>query len=103
MSQKTIFITGGNRGIGRGLVQRLCNEHCVIFTSRTYIDDVPEGSTCLVMDVTNDSSIKEAARQLTEPIDILINNAGILPDYQTPTLEADIAMIEHTFSTNTSL
>ncbi|MBH38120.1 short-chain dehydrogenase [bacterium] len=101
MSQKTIFITGGNRGIGRGLVQRLCHEHHVIFTSRKHIDDVPTGSTCLIMDVTHDSSIKEATRQLTEPIDILINNAGILPDYQTSALEADIEMIEHTFSTNT--
>ncbi len=101
MSQKTIFITGGNRGIGRGLVDRLCNKHHVIFTSRKHIDDVPAGSTCLIMDVTNDSNIKQATQQLTTPIDILINNAGILPDYQTPTLESDIAMIEQTFSTNT--
>ena len=82
-----IFITGGTRGIGHGLVNEFCKlDHHVSFTGTTKngveaaikkIKGHVQGFAC---DVRDRSQIEEAARNAIDgfgKIDVWINNAGV--------------------------
>jgi len=113
-NNKTIFITGGNRGIGKGLVAQLCYKHNVIFSVRSNqkgqetLDDL---SGCkakfVVMNVDDPNSVQEGVnklRTLVNSIDILFNNAGILISgiqNDNNALDTDEESIMKTFNTNT--
>ncbi|RKF17946.1 SDR family oxidoreductase [Alginatibacterium sediminis] len=84
-----ILVTGANRGIGLGLVQRYLKQgHAVIATCRN-IDTSPELSKLSLqysklriqlLDVNDESSIIDLGHCLTTlqmTLDMLINNAGI--------------------------
>ena len=112
LNNKFIFITGGNRGIGRGLVQKLSKNNNVIFSvrkkekgeqvikalSRPNLDYI-------IMDIDNKDSIRDAISIISskyESIDILFNNAGILiPEYHLAAIETSERSILKTFQTNT--
>lgn len=82
-SAGTVLITGANRGIGLSLAEVFSKAgYSVIGTARK-----PEAATALKalsvrvlqLDVTDPRSVASLARAVgAEPIDILINNAGIL-------------------------
>lgn len=116
LKNQNIFITGGNRGIGKGLISKFCKENKVIFTVRTKQkgDDTLKDFDSpnidyLVMDVDNQKAIKKSIRGLPlkyNNINILINNAGILiPDlqssYNLKALDTPEESILSTFQTNT--
>lgn len=78
----TILITGVSRGIGRAMaLEALSRGHEVIGTARSDDDfgDLAgrDGFTPLVIDVTSRDALAKAAGALGQPVDILINNAGI--------------------------
>ncbi|MCP1199731.1 SDR family oxidoreductase [Notoacmeibacter sp. MSK16QG-6] len=78
----TILITGVSRGIGRAMaLEALSRGHKVIGTARSDDDfgDLKDrdGFTPLVLDVTSRDALAKAAGALSQPVDILINNAGI--------------------------
>ena len=88
-----ILITGGNRGIGLGLVrQYLARGEWVFATARqpqaaTELQNLrqqyPDTLSIVQLEVTDAVSITasvEAVRAQTDALDILINNAGINPD-----------------------
>lgn len=91
---KTVFVTGISRGIGLKLAEEFVNGGFnVIGTVRNEGDknsvlDLPQFAgkhlTIFVADVTDERSVKVIANELhNTPIDILINNAGVLGgDYQ---------------------
>ena len=85
-----IVITGGNRGIGYGLLKILSDKHNVIITVR---DDKKGQKTIaefrnskneinyVVMDVDKFDSVMTAGNDIAQKfnnVDLLINNAGIL-------------------------
>lgn len=78
IENKTILITGANRGIGRALV----DEALIRGAKRVYAgtrSDLPHADarvTPVVLDVTDISQIQRAAAEV-ETLDVLINNAGI--------------------------
>lgn len=87
----TVLITGSNRGIGLGLVERYADAGwTVIATSRSPADDEelkavaakhPDSVMIEEMDVTDDAEIASvAAKYDGTPIDLIINNAGVLGD-----------------------
>jgi NAD(P)-dependent dehydrogenase (short-subunit alcohol dehydrogenase family) len=75
---KTILVTGGNRGIGRALVEEALQRgaHRVYAGTRGTWTHSDERVTPLALDVTDPAAI-EAAASAVESLDILVNNAGI--------------------------
>lgn len=75
---KTVLITGGNRGIGQALVEEALSRGA----TRVYVGtrgplEHPDGRvTPLILDVTDAAQIQRAANDV-ESLDVLINNAGI--------------------------
>ena len=112
LKNKNIFITGGNRGIGKGLVNILGKENNVIFSVRRnskgeetlrYFKNNNIGY--VVLDVNDFESIYQAKKTIKskiDTIDILFNNAGILiPEYEIPAVDTSEESILKTFQTNT--
>ena len=113
-NKQNIVITGGNRGIGYGLLKIFSDKHNVIITVR----DNKKGQSTIaelghskneinyvVMNVDNSDSVMRAAddiKQKFNNVDLLINNAGILiKEYQLPAIETSEDSILKTFNTNT--
>ena len=112
MKHKNIFITGGNRGIGKGLVKLLGKDNNIVFSVR----DIKKGENTLkelkevkakyvLLDVNDVKSIQNAKEKIEmnmDQIDLLFNNAGILiPEYEVPAFETSEDSILKTFETNT--
>lgn len=78
LANKTVLITGANRGIGRALVNEALRRGAkrVYAGTRGALTIADERVTPLTLDVTNASHIQRAAEKL-DTLDVLINNAGI--------------------------
>jgi NAD(P)-dependent dehydrogenase (short-subunit alcohol dehydrogenase family) len=78
IANKTVLITGANRGIGRALVEEALRRGAkkVYAGTRGALQHPDKRVTPLTLDVTNAEQIREAADEV-ESLDILINNAGI--------------------------
>lgn len=108
----TILITGSNRGIGLEFVKQLhANGWNVIGTARKperatelkALADNNERITMVQLDVTKADSIAAMAKTLKgQPIDVLLNNAGVYGDKEKQTLETlDADEFEFVFNVNT--
>ena len=113
-NKKNIVITGGNRGIGYGLLKIFSDKHNVIITARDNkkgenaiagLGHLKNEISYVVMDVNNPDSVIDGAddiKQRFNSIDLLINNAGILNrEYELPAIETSEESILNTFDTNT--
>jgi NAD(P)-dependent dehydrogenase (short-subunit alcohol dehydrogenase family) len=78
IADKTVLVTGANRGIGQALVTEALARGAkrVYAGTRQSLAHADGRVTPLTLDVTSAAQIKEAARKV-ESLDILINNAGI--------------------------
>jgi len=112
LSNQNIFITGGNRGIGLGLLKGLCDSNNVIFSVRDKIKGEHTleelnnlRADYVVMDVDDSNSIEVAIDELkskTSTVDILFNNAGVLlKEYDVDAVDTSERSILETFNTNT--
>jgi NAD(P)-dependent dehydrogenase (short-subunit alcohol dehydrogenase family) len=81
----SVLITGANRGLGFEFARQYGADGWRVFAtcrhpnSATALQGLTKTGTLRVLrlDVTDDATIKEASRQIEEPIDLLINSAGI--------------------------
>jgi NAD(P)-dependent dehydrogenase (short-subunit alcohol dehydrogenase family) len=75
---KTVLITGANRGIGEALVKEALKRGAkrVFAGTRGALSNTDPRVTALTLDVTNASQIQRAVDQVAN-LDVLINNAGI--------------------------
>jgi NAD(P)-dependent dehydrogenase (short-subunit alcohol dehydrogenase family) len=73
-----VLVTGANRGLGRALVNEALRRGAkrVYAASRRPLEHADARVTAVILDVTNESQIREAVDEV-ESLDILINNAGI--------------------------
>jgi NAD(P)-dependent dehydrogenase (short-subunit alcohol dehydrogenase family) len=89
-NQKTILITGSNRGIGFEIARRCAEKSFRVFISGRNKEKLEAAlqqlneenlqAEILVMDTSDPKSISQAAAQfsaLNIPLDVLVNNAGI--------------------------
>jgi NAD(P)-dependent dehydrogenase (short-subunit alcohol dehydrogenase family) len=78
ITAKTVLVTGGNRGIGRALVEEALQRgaHRVYASTRGAWTHSDERVHPLALDVTDPAAIRAAAGAV-ESLDILLNNAGI--------------------------
>ena len=111
---KNIFITGGNRGIGKGLVEIFSENNKVFFSARdkqkakSVIESIGnENIDYVIMDVADERNVLngiDSLKEKTDSIDILINNAGILIPglkHKIDAVETDDESILKTFNINT--
>ncbi|OZC66676.1 beta-ketoacyl-ACP reductase [Rhodococcus sp. 06-462-5] len=79
---RSVLVTGGNRGIGLAIAQRLqADGHKVAVTHRG--SGAPAGLFGVVCDVTDSASVDAAFKEVEEkqgPVEVLVANAGITDD-----------------------
>ncbi|MGB6986147.1 MAG: SDR family NAD(P)-dependent oxidoreductase [Candidatus Aquilonibacter sp.] len=97
LAEKTIFITGANRGIGRALVdEALLRGAKRVYAGTRGAFQHPDGRVSPVsLDVTDAVQIQRAAEQVSS-LDVLVNNAGIAIYDDL----SDIAVIEQHLAVN---
>src|SRR5215470_2807053 len=78
IENKTVLITGANRGIGRALVEEALRRGAkrVYAGTRGPLEIADERVMPLTLDVTNTTQIQRAVDEV-DSLDLLINNAGI--------------------------
>ena len=83
MTQRTVLVTGGNRGIGFAIAAHFVSlGHRVAVTSRSG-EGGPEGSLTVQADVTDSASVDAAIKAVEQElgaVEVLIANAGITKD-----------------------
>lgn len=81
-TQRTVLVTGGNRGIGRAIAQEfIALGHRVAVTARS--GEGPEGSLTVHADVTDAASLDAAFTEVEAalgPVEVVVANAGITRD-----------------------
>ena len=94
-----VLITGCNRGIGRALADEALQRGWRVTGTVREPVDMPD-VTLINCDMENISKLGEVFAEL-EPLDILINNAGVIgPDRQS-TLDMDFAGFRRALTVNT--
>jgi NAD(P)-dependent dehydrogenase (short-subunit alcohol dehydrogenase family) len=80
ITNKTVLITGANRGIGKALVDEALRRGAkkVYAGMRTPVQHPDKRVIPLTLDVTSASQIQRAVEQV-DALDMLINNAGVSP------------------------
>src|SRR5438477_7100277 len=85
ITNRTAFVTGASRGIGRACAQALSDAGARVILAARDAAKLEEAAmqmsraTCVAMDLASPESIKEAFAKAGK-IDILVNNAGITKD-----------------------
>lgn len=97
ITNKTVLITGANRGIGKALVEEALRRGAkkVYAGMRSPVQQSDQRVIPLTLDVTSDSQIKRAFEEV-DALDVLINNAGIAIYDDLSNLD----VIEQTFAVN---
>ncbi|KTR79224.1 MULTISPECIES: SDR family NAD(P)-dependent oxidoreductase [Microbacterium] len=105
------LVTGANRGIGREVAKELARRGIRVAVAARSLSAAEElvaqlgsESIAVELDVTNPASVRAAAQrvqELTGGIDVLVNNAGILPEATVQTHEVvDVDLFQQTYATN---
>jgi len=110
---KTVLVTGANKGIGREVAGQLARKGFHVFVAarnpdagRKAADEIGKQSgkaTFIEVDVTDNASVKAAAREfskIADHLDVLVNNAGIMMDGDDAILEVSDNIFRRTIETN---
>ena len=109
-SEKVALVTGANKGIGFEVARQLANKGFRVFigarnekAGRSATEKIGAMATFLKIDVSDQKSIREAAKELAtavDHLDVLVNNAGIIVDGDDAILKATSEQFEETMRTN---
>ncbi|MGC8821030.1 MAG: SDR family oxidoreductase [Fervidobacterium sp.] len=93
-------ITGANRGIGLALTKQLLNEgEEVTVGIRTSMPIEHPKLNVLKLEISDSISISEFVSKIDKPVDVLINNAGILIEERFPDVTEESMLLS--FKVNT--
>lgn len=100
---RTMLITGAGRGIGRALALFASGQGVdVIALVRKRPTDMPAVETIDGVDVTDPAALESAAAALRgRPIDLVVNNAGVMGPRRQATLDMDFDGFRHALEVNT--
>ena len=111
--KKHALVTGANKGIGFAIAKGLAEQGMTVWMGArdpergekavAQLRDDGLDVRLLVIDVADDTSVRQAATRLSEEIDalhVLVNNAGILVDVTTPPSQVTMEAIKSTFEVN---
>jgi len=94
MTGRTVVVTGANSGIGRAAARSLAARGARVVLAVRSVEKGREAAAEMTgdvevrqLDLADLSSVRAFAADLTEPVDILINNAGVM--FPPPTRTAD--------------
>lgn len=103
----TILITGAGRGIGFELARQALDMGWKVIGSvrtveaqRELAQKLPQMAV-LNFDVTDHKALEKVANAFHSPIDVLVNNAGVIGDMPQATLEMDFDGFAKTLAINT--
>lgn len=98
-----VVITGGNRGIGKVLAQLFAAEgREVVLGVRNVSAVAGLPGEILPLDVRDDGSVTQFARLLAgRPVDVLVNNAGVIGPMRQSALDTDFVGFLDTLNVNT--
>jgi NAD(P)-dependent dehydrogenase (short-subunit alcohol dehydrogenase family) len=108
-TDKITLVTGANKGIGFELARQLAKDFRVFVTARNAragrqaAEKIGEAATFLKLDVSDEASIREAAKEFAQQadhLDVLVNNAGIIVDNDDAILKTTAEQFEITARTN---
>jgi NAD(P)-dependent dehydrogenase (short-subunit alcohol dehydrogenase family) len=108
------LVTGANRGIGLEICRQLADRDIIVLLTARSDHAAQQAAQSLwdegldtvaprALDVTNDASVRKLAALVAGEfgaLDVLVNNAGVLLDEQTPALEADLDVVRRTLEVN---
>ncbi len=107
----TILVTGAGRGIGLELVKQALGKGDHVIAGLRHVDKFPldqieagarDRLTLVAIDVVDAASIARAKAEIgVQPIDVLINNAGIIGPSRQSTLDMDFDGFSDTLNVNT--
>jgi NAD(P)-dependent dehydrogenase (short-subunit alcohol dehydrogenase family) len=101
---RVAFVSGGSRGIGRGIAEALARHgHTVAIGDIREAEPVGEGGIAVPLDVTDSASVAKAVERVTQelgPIEILVNNAGVGSAHERPIWEQDPSVWHETLAVN---
>jgi NAD(P)-dependent dehydrogenase (short-subunit alcohol dehydrogenase family) len=111
--QRVALITGANKGIGYATAAELSDRGLHVLVGARDVQrgrqaverlSISARSMCVVpIDVTDDVSVDKAMAAIADEygrLDVLINNAGVLLDQDTPVLDVDPDQLRKTFDVN---
>jgi NAD(P)-dependent dehydrogenase (short-subunit alcohol dehydrogenase family) len=78
IADKTVLVTGANRGLGRALVEEALRRGArrVYAGTRKPLSHMDSRVTPLTLDITDPAQVRAAAERV-ESLDVLVNNAGV--------------------------
>jgi NAD(P)-dependent dehydrogenase (short-subunit alcohol dehydrogenase family) len=94
---RAALVTGGARGIGRAIAERLAAEGATVTVGDIEPGEPIEGVRSAILDIADERSIATLAATLG-PLDILVNNAAILD--ATPSADLTFARYRHVLDVN---
>ncbi|MFK4087885.1 SDR family oxidoreductase [Kribbella sp. NPDC020789] len=110
MTEKKIaLVTGANKGIGKEIARQLGEAgYQVLVGSRDatrgrQAAEELENATAIQLEVTDPKSVQDAADTIAEEygrLDVLVNNAAIIPDGDSAVSEIEAAVLRDGFETN---
>jgi NAD(P)-dependent dehydrogenase (short-subunit alcohol dehydrogenase family) len=105
LDMPTAVVTGANSGIGHAFAQLLIKEGYRVIAGDVTLGEPIKGLGCDVapLDVTSSTSIEEFKKHVgDQPIDLLLNIAGIMAPHDKDSLEGiDHDVLHRTFAVNT--